>query len=238
MNNAYMVSDLIEGAEDLLASLGMDRERSNERSAMTFLALANVSPRTGWQDATNEMYTTRQIMDWIRDEMGVEYAPNTREAIRRYTLHQFIAGGIVQYNADDPNRAVNSPKNNYRIVPRLLPVIRAMDTPEFPYLLSDFLDGIETWNKQVAEQRRMSRIPVRMPDGTNLTLSAGGQNHLIKQMVEEFCPRFIGGGIVLYIDDTDKALGGVVDDILLELGIEIPEHGKAPDLIVWDDENN
>ena len=230
----YSASDLLERTEDLLVALGMDRERSNERSAMTFLALADVRPGTEWTTATNQMYTTRQIMDWIRDQMGVSYAPNTRETIRRFTLHQFIAGGIVQYNADDPNRPTNSPRNNYRIVPPLLPVIRAIDTPEYPVMLNAFRSGIKTWNQQVAEEREMNR----MPDGTDMTLSAGGQNVLIKKMVEEFCPRFIPGGVVLYIDDTDKALGGVVDNVLQVLNIEIPEHGKAPDLIVWDKENN
>ena len=234
----YSASDLLERTEDLLAALGMDRERCNDRSAMTFLALADVRPGTDWTTATNRMYTTRQIMDWIRDQMGVAYAANTREAIRRFTLHQFIAGGIVQYNADDPNRPTNSPWNNYRIAPPLLPVIRAIDTPEYPAMLAEFLSGIKTWNQQVAEEREMNRVPVRMPDGSNMTLSAGGQNVLIKQMVEEFCPRFVPGGIVLYIDDTDKALGSVVDVILQALNIEIPEHGKAPDLIVWDKEHN
>ena len=234
----YSASDLLERTEDLLAVLGMDRERSNERSAMTFLALADVRPGANWTTATNEMYTTRQIMDWIRDQMGIDYAPNTRETIRRLTLHQFIAGGLVQFNADDPNRPVNAPKNNYRIVPPLLPVIRGIDTPEYPNLLEAFLAGIKTWNQQVAEERKMNRVPVRMPDGTDMTLSAGGQNVLIKKMVEEFCPRYVPGGVVLYIDDTDKALGGVVDDVLQLLGIEIPEHGKAPDLIVWDKQNN
>lgn len=229
--------DLIEEAEDLLEQLGMDRERSNERSAMTFLALAHVGPDQDWQDATNEMYTTRQIMDWIRDEMDVEYAANTRETIRRFTLHQFIEGGIVQYNADDPNRPTNSPKNNYRIVPALVPVIQHMGAPSFTSMLEDFISGITTWKQRVAEERSMNRIPVKMPNGKTFTLSAGGQNTLIKDMIEEFCQRFVPGGIVLFVDDTDKALGGVVDDILEHLGITIPEHGKAPDLIVWDSKN-
>ena len=236
--DGYSASDLLERAGDLLAALGMDRERCNERSAMTFLALADVRPGTDWTTATNEMYTTRQIMDWIRDQMGIDYAPNSRETIRRFTLHQFIAGGLVQYNADDPNRPVNSPKNNYRIAPPLLPVIQGLDSNEYANLLEDFLSGIKTWNQQVAEERQMNRVPVHMPDGTDMSLSAGGQNILIKKMVEEFCPRFVPGGTVLYIDDTDKALGGIVGHILRQLHIEIPEHGKAPDLIVWDSENN
>ena len=75
---------IIKQAQELLEELGMDAERYNERSAMTFLALAHMDGDTKWEDATGEMYTTRQIMDWIRDRLGTEYAPNTRETIRRF----------------------------------------------------------------------------------------------------------------------------------------------------------
>ena len=55
--------EMIKQTRDLLIDLGMDKERSNERSAMTFLALAHLDSNSAWSDATNEMYTTRQIMD-------------------------------------------------------------------------------------------------------------------------------------------------------------------------------
>ena len=35
-------------------------------------------------------------------------------------------------------------------------------------------------------------------------LSPGGQNTLIKQMLEEFCPRYAPGGQVLYVGDADE----------------------------------
>ena len=31
-----------------------------------------------------------ELMDWIAANYGRTYAPNTRETIRRFTLHQFI----------------------------------------------------------------------------------------------------------------------------------------------------
>lgn len=214
----------------------MDAERSNDRSAMTLLALAHLDENKAWSNATDERYTTRQIMDWIRDRLGVEYAPNTRETIRRFTLHQFFEGGVVYYNDDDPNRAVNSPKNCYRLTPNVLSAIRSYGiTVEYDSAIQRFRSEVETWVEQQAEARDMARVPVHMPDGSEVHLSAGGQNILIKQMVEEFCPRFVPGGVVLFIDDTDKAMGDVVTSTMKRLGIEIPKHGKAPDLIVWDD---
>ena len=224
---------IIKQAQELLEELGMDAERYNERSAMTFLALAHMDGDTKWEDATGEMYTTRQIMDWIRDRLGTEYAPNTRETIRRFTLHQFIAGSLVDYNADDPNRPTNSPKNNYRIKPELVDVVHTIGTPEYHYAVVKFKEHIETWQEQKTEARGMNKVPVHMPDGSTVNLSAGGQNILIKAMVEEFCPRFTPGGEVVYIDDTDKQQDRHNHPVLERLGVEIEEHGKAPDLIVW-----
>lgn len=228
--------DLIADTRQILQDLGMDSERSNERSAMTLLALARLDETVGWRHATDERYTTRQIMDWIRDHLGVEYAPNTRETIRRFTLHQFFEGGVVYYNDDDPSRAVNSPKNCYRLTPNALSAIQSYGiTVEYDSAIRRFRSEAETWVEQQAEVRDMARIPIHMPEGFEVHLSAGGQNVLIKQMVEEFCPRFVPGGTVLFIDDTDKALGDVVANMMRRLNITIPKHGKAPDLIVWDE---
>lgn len=211
----------------------MDAERYNERSAMTFLALAQIGADSDWQDASGDMYTTREIMDFIRDALGTEYAANTREIIRRFTLHQFIAGGIVDYNADNPDRPTNSPKNNYRLNPAVLEIVRAIGTPQYKEMIKDFKDNVDTWKEQKSESRGMNKVPVHLPDGSTVNLSAGGQNKLIKAMVEEFCPRFTPNGEIVFIDDTDKKQDRQNHPILEKLGIEIEEHGKAPDLIVW-----
>jgi len=84
----------------LLESLGMDAERSNERSALVLLALLRMTPLTPWAKADAPLLGTRAVMDWIRDEYGTEYAPNTRETIRRFTLHQFVDAGLVVENPD------------------------------------------------------------------------------------------------------------------------------------------
>ena len=225
--------ELVEKTRELLIDLGMDKERSNERSAMVFLALAHLDSDSIWTQATNEMYTTRQLMDWIRDRLGQDYAANTRETIRRFTLHQFSAGAIVEQNADQPDRPINSPKWTYRLTPGLMPVVHAIGTQDYEQELEEFLSGIETWREKQNEIREMNKVPVELPDGTGVMLSSGGQNVLIKQMVEEFCPRYAPGGQVLYIDDTDHTFRTKQEALLSSVGIEMPERGKAPDLIVW-----
>ena len=48
------------------------------------------------------------IIEWISAHCGKRYAPNTRETIRRKSVHQFMEAGLVVYNGDAPGRAVNT----------------------------------------------------------------------------------------------------------------------------------
>lgn len=74
----------VEDARIILETLGMDPERSNERSALVLLALLRLTPAESWAEAANPMLGTRAIMDFIRDEYGKDYAPNSRD---RPTVH-------------------------------------------------------------------------------------------------------------------------------------------------------
>lgn len=227
----------VEDARIILFDLEMDAERSNERSALTLLALAKLKKNDAWINATNRMYTTRALMDWISDEFNVKYKPNTRETIRRFTLHQFIQAGLVEENADNKGRPINSPKWNYRLNEQVLRIIQAYGTSAYHSLIQDFKSHVTTWLERQKEQRELRKIPVTLPDGTIKRLSAGGQNILVKAMIEEFCARFVPGGTVLYIGDTSKEEETINAEELKRLNITLPQRGKEPDLIVWDTKN-
>lgn len=216
----------------------MDDERSNQRSAMVFLALAGLGNGSMWKSATNGMLGTRAIMDWIKDEFNVDYKPNTRETVRRFTLHQFIQVGLVQENVDQPDRPKNSSKWNYRISPDALDLIRAYGTDRYAAALAGYKDGVTTWLERVREERELNKVPVTLPDGTEVRLSAGGQNKLIKEMIEQFCPRFAPGGQALYVGNTSKEGERLDAETLKAIDVRIPERGKEPDLIVWMPEKN
>ncbi|MFW0901913.1 hypothetical protein [Gardnerella sp. Marseille-QA0894] len=63
---------------------------------MTLLALLQLGENDNWEDETNLLLGTRVIMDWIRDEYGVDCKSNSCEMIRRFTLHQFMLACIVE----------------------------------------------------------------------------------------------------------------------------------------------
>jgi hypothetical protein len=84
----------------------------------------------------------------------------------------------------------------------------------------------------------MERIPLTLPDGSGFTLSPGGQNVLIKQMIEDFCPRFTPGAEVLYIGDAGDKWALFQRDRLGALGVTVDKHGKMPDLVVHMPDSN
>ncbi|RLK54567.1 BsuBI/PstI family type II restriction endonuclease [Actinokineospora cianjurensis] len=225
--------DQVEHARIVLESLGFDKERSNERSARVLLALLQLKPGDSWSSATAPLLGTRAIMDWIRDEYGVDYKPNTRETIRRSTLHQFAEVALVEQNPDQPDRAINSPKWCYAIPPRVLKVLQAYGTGQFYELVAQYLREQPGLISQYAAARSLERIPVALPDGRPITLSPGGQNRLIKKMIDEFCERFTPGGQVLYVGDADAKWAFFDEKSLVELGVVVDQHGKMPDLVVY-----
>ena len=229
-NDAY---ERVEDARIALETLGMDAERSNERSALVLLALLRLTPAESWAEAANPMLGTRAIMDFIRDEYGKDYAPNTRETVRRFTLHQFVEAQLVVQNPDEPQRPVNSPKWNYQVTGEALEVLRAHGTDAWQSATDRYLADLPGLKARYAAAREMDRIPLPLPDGSIFTLTPGGQNVLLKAMVEDFCPRFTPGGQVLYIGDAGDKWALFGQENLSSLNVEVDEHGKMPDLVIY-----
>lgn len=234
-------------ASAILAAFGFDAGRTNLRSALTLLALAQVGPDEDWSAAQNPMMTVDGVRSFINEvyesqiraaNQGNLYAPNTRETLRRGTLHQFRDAGFLIYNDDDPGRVPNSSKNNYRINPEALQVLRKFGTPEFAPAMESYLEQAPGLLAKYQAAREMTRIPVTLPGGKPLSLSGGGQNILIKAMIEDFCGYYAPGGEVLYIGDADEKLMHFDGEALASLGITVDTHGQLPDLVVYLREKN
>lgn len=223
---------LVSEALGFLQALNAPREQQNERSALTLLALLGLSPRKRWVDAQAPMLGITEMMNHFQKHFGKKYAPNTRETVRRFTVHQFVQMGLVLANPDDPARPVNSPDNRYQVAPTLLKLAREYGSRSWDDSLKKFVNSAEALRRLQPKERTMALIPVRLPDGRELKLTAGGQNELVKKIVEEFCPRFTPGGVLVYLGDTGNKQRHVEAGYLQRLGLTIDEHGKAPDVLV------
>ena len=68
----------------------MPRAQQNERSALCLLALLDLPHNKPWSEASDPLIGITPIMDWAREHYNKNYAPNTRETVRRQTMHQFV----------------------------------------------------------------------------------------------------------------------------------------------------
>ncbi len=185
------------------------------------------------------------IMDFIRREYGMDYKPNSRETIRRQTLHQFEQARIIDRNRDDPARPTNSKDNNYSLNQPILDILA-----HYPH--GDWKTPLERYKQSVPQltalyERKLDKhkIPINLPDGTTLSLSPGKHNQLHADIVHEFCSRFIGeGGKLLYIGDTASSRneGGKLmyldTDAFNALNVPPMAHDKLPDVVVLDTKRN
>ena len=121
----------IEQSIEILKAFGLPKEQHNERSALSLLALLNLKETGSWSEVERPMLGVTPMMNWFEEFYEKKYAPNTRETIRRQTLHQFVEGGLCLYNPDKPDRPVNSPKACYQIANDAFQVIKTYQTKLF-----------------------------------------------------------------------------------------------------------
>jgi hypothetical protein len=223
----------IADALQVLAELGMPRAQQNDRSALCLLALLDLTQGESWAAATNPLVGITPMMQFARDRYGKHYAPNTRETFRRQTMHQLVAAGIALYNPDKPTRPVNSPKAVYQIEPDALRLLRAFGTAAWDKNLVAYLKNRKTLAARYAQAREMQKLPVRLATGETIHLSPGDHSELIKAIIEEFAPRFVPGGVLIYAGDTGEKWGYFDKELLAKLGVEVDGHGKMPDVVLY-----
>ncbi len=223
----------IDGARKILIALGLPRAQQNERSALCLLALLDLRPGRKWAAAQNPLVGITPIMDWIRDHYKKTYAPNTRETVRRQTMHQFVDAGIALYNPDKPDRPVNSPAAVYQIEPSALALLRCFNTKAWHGKLTAYLADRQTLAARYAHERKQNLIPVKIASGAKITLSPGEHSELIRAIIEHFGARFVPGGLLIYAGDTGEKWGYFDAALLSKLGVSVDAHGKMPDVVLY-----
>jgi adenine-specific DNA-methyltransferase len=223
----------VDEALAALRDLSFPRAQLNERSALTLLALLDLKPDDPWTAASNPLCGITPMMDFFARHYGKLYKPNTRETVRRQTVHQFLDAGLIVANPDEPGRPVNSPRAVYQIEPAALDLLRSYGTSEWSRKFYTYQAEVVSLRERYAQERAMQRIPVQLPSGETLSLSPGGQNPLIKLILDEFAPRFTPGCEVLYLGDTDEKFAYFAEARMRELGVTVDNHGKMPDVVLY-----
>lgn len=225
-------------ALEIIRSLGLPGQQQNERSALTLLALAGVAPRGRWARAKQPLLRIWDIMAFMREKYGKDYAANSRETIRRQTVHQFEQARIVDRNPDDPARPTNSGKNAYALTHDAVNVLKAYGTKRFEEEVQRFIEKFGELKEAYSRRRKLREVTLRLPDGAKVELSPGRHNQLQVAVIEQFGPHFAPGTEVLYVGDTAKKHVLCETEALSELRIGINQHDKLPDIVLYDRKRN
>lgn len=228
----------IQEAQVILQSLGLPDKQRNEIAALTLLVLAQLDEKASWQQARKKGLRIHDILEEIKERFGRIYAENTRETIRRQVIHHFLQRGIVQKNPDNPSLPTNSPRTHYALTDEALAVLRAFNTDVWEERVQEFLEQHGEIIRRYRAAQEKHRIPLKLPTGEEFSLSPGLHNKLQAQVINEFGPRFAPGSKVVYLGDTENKLLHFDRETLEYLGVQITEHGKLPDIILYSEAKN
>jgi len=227
----------LEEAKGILSAIGMPRAQTNDRSAFVLLALAKIKEDNHWQSAGKPDLRIVDMMNFMSEHYDKVYKPNTRETIRKDTIHQFVEGAVVERNTDSTDRATNSPKFCYCLTDEMSELIKTYGTNRWQHALKAFTYEKGTLIDKYSQLREIVRVPV-VVNGQELSFSPGEHNGLQKAIMEELAPRFAPGAEVLYVGDSENKDLIKNREKLASLGVVITDHDKLPDIVLFMENKN
>lgn len=241
-NKTKTVERLIFSVLDILKELGIPMDgmtgRRKERMAEACLAVAGV--RSNFAEATSEerFLRTRDIIQFMNEHYGENISPGSYDDIRRKDLLLLVQSGIVINSSALDEQATNNPMRGYSVSSAFAVLLRSYGTLAWAVELDKYKIEIRNLQEELAHKREMEKIPVRLPSGASLNLSAGEHNILQKRIVEDFLPRFGMGAQVLYIGDTSDKFLFMDTERLRSIGFFTLEHDELPDVVAYSEAKN
>lgn len=227
----------LEEAKGILAAIGMPRAQTNDRSAYVLLSLSNLKETDIWSHANKPEMRIVDMMNFMSEHYGKTYKPNTRETIRKDTIHQFVDAAVAERNTDSMERPTNSPNYCYRLTDEMYTLVKTYGTSLWQKALRKFITEKGSLVEKYSQQRDLARVPI-VVNGQEFSFSAGEHNNLQKGIIEGFAPRFAPGSEILYIGDTENKDLIKNREALESLGVRLTDHDKLPDVILFLREKN
>ncbi len=242
-NKAENVKKLIFSMLDILGEVGIPLDgtpRRLEKMAMACLAVGDI--KTSFAEAKsaddNHFLTTREIINYENANYGENISSGSYDDIRRKDLLMPVQAQIVLNSSAFDSQATNNPTRGYALNPLFASLIRTFGTNEWEKSLNEYRSKAKLLRDELERRRNMEKIPVKLPSGVELELSAGEHNLLQKRIVEDFLPRFGMGAEVLYIGDTSDKFLYMNKEVLGQIGFFALEHEELPDVVAYCREKN
>ena len=231
---------LIAEALEILGTAGVKTDdlppRRQEKMAMVFLAIANMSPGKAWADAAKpsdaHILRTREIIAFINDHFEENISFGSYDDIRRKDLVRPVGMGLIVKAANNLDADTNDGTRGYGISEHLSNLAREFGTDGWRRAADSFeldLDYIE----QLNAVRLVKKLKVTLPDNTEILLDDGPHNQIQKAVINEFLPRFGYDAEVYYIGDTSDKKSVKNDDAMKAIGLAVADRGMLPDIVAF-----
>lgn len=237
------VKNLIFKLLDVLKEVGIPLDgtpRRLERMAMACLAVGNIKSnlQEAKSAADNCFLKTRDIIEFENKYYGENISSGSYDDIRRKDLLYLVQAGIVLNSSAFDAQATNNPTRGYALNPLFVKLLKSYNTPLWEKELESYKEQVELLKEELERKRNLEQIPVKLPSGKSLLLSAGEHNVLQKSIVEDFLSRFGMGAEVLYIGDTSDKYLHMSKETLEEIKFFALEHDELPDVVAYCREKN
>ncbi len=223
---------------DILVKVGIPRAQQNERSSLTLLAVLDLKRNSPLAQAKKRVIRIHDILVFIQQNYNKKYAENTREIIRRQTLHQFEQAGIVERNSDDLSRPTNSPNTVYNITDEAFILVKYYYTPEWDKTLHEFVAKKGRLVERYEKRKDKNLIQLKTLAGDVIKFSPGKHNQLQAKIIKELVPRFCSKAKLVYVGDAANKMLFEDKKLVKKLNIPITQHDKMPDVVLYDGEKN
>ena len=238
-----VVKSLIFSMLDVLGDVGIPvngTPRRLEKMAMACLAVGDIKTEFAEaKSASNSRFlTTREIISYENANYGENISPGSYDDIRRKDLLLPVQARIVLNSSSFDSQATNNPTRGYALNPLFADLIKCYGTTKWKKSLVKYKKQVELLKDELERKRNLEKIPVKLPSGVELELSAGEHNVLQKCIVEDFLTRFGLGAEVLYIGDTSDKFLYKNGEVLKQIGFFTLEHEELPDVVAYCREKN
>ena len=242
-NKTSKVKGLIFSMLDILEEVGIpldETPRRLERMAMACLAVGHIKSNFQEAKSANDdcFLITREIISFENKHYREDISSGSYDDIRRKDLLYPVQAGIVLNSSAFDAQATNNPTRGYALNPLFAKLLKSYGTPQWVTELETYREQVKLLKEELERKRDLEKIPVKLPSGTNLLLSAGEHNVLQKHIVEDFLPRFGMGAEVLYIGDTSDKYLYKNEEVLEQIGFFTLEHEELPDVVAYCKEKN
>lgn len=233
----FAMLDIFEATE--ISTEGYS-DRRKEKMACACLAVAGV--KTSLKEARSMMngvfLRTRDVIAFENEHYGENIAMGSYDDIRRKDLKPLTDLGYVVNSADFDMAATNNPTRGYALSAPFCKLVQSYGTKSWSKTLALFTETQRKLREELKRKRAAEKVPVTLPSGINLELSAGEHNILQKRIIEDFLPEFGMGAQVLYVGDTSDKYLYRDEEALKAINFFELEHDELPDIVAYSKEKN